>query len=84
MRFLCAPLPLTFTYITKMTSVGSLLGSAVVLLLSAILIWQQYLPWQYLLFSLPFFLISWNSHRPNIARLRAGTERRIGEKAKGL
>ncbi len=79
---LCAPLPLTFTYITKMTSVGSLLGSAVVLLLSAILIWQQYLPWQYLFFSIPFFFISWNTHRPNIARLRAGTERRIGEKAK--
>ena len=79
---LCAPIPFTFTYITKTTSIGSLSGSAVVLLLGVTLIWQEYLPWQYLLFILPFFLISWNSHRPNIARLRAGTERRIGEKPK--
>ena len=79
---LSAPIPFIFIYITRMTSIGSLLGSSLSLLIGVVLVWQQYLPWQYLFFSLPFLLISWNTHRPNIARLRAGRERRVGEKAK--
>jgi len=79
---LCAPIPFTFIYITRMTSVGSLLASSVTLLLGGVLIWQGYLPWEYIIFCVSFFLLSWNTHRPNIARLRAGTERRVGEKAK--
>ncbi|MGB0389198.1 MAG: glycerol-3-phosphate 1-O-acyltransferase PlsY [Ardenticatenaceae bacterium] len=79
---LCAPIPFTFVYITRMTSIGSLLASSMTLLLGCVLIWQTYLPWQYIFFCLPFFLISWNTHRPNIARLRAGTERRLGERRK--
>ncbi len=79
---LSAIIPLVFTYITRMSSVGSLLGSAVALLLAIVLVWQAYLPVAYLLFFVPFFLLSWISHRPNIARLQAGTERRLGEKAR--
>lgn len=73
--------PLTFTYITRMSSIGSLLGSAIALLLGGVLIWQGAIPWESILFLFPFFLLSWYSHRPNIARLQAGTERRIGDKA---
>lgn len=75
-------IPILMTYITMMTSVGSLLGSAVGLLVGAVLIWAGEIPAASLLFFLPFFLLSWYSHRPNIARLRAGNERRIGEKAR--
>ncbi|MCB0076438.1 MAG: glycerol-3-phosphate 1-O-acyltransferase PlsY [Anaerolineales bacterium] len=76
-----AILPVTFLWVTKMSSVASLLLSSVGLLVATLLVWQNYLPWQYLIFFLPFFLMSWETHRPNIQRLRAGTERRIGEKA---
>ncbi len=74
-------LPILFTYITRMSSIGSLLYSAMGLLLGSVLIWQGYLPAASLLFFVPFFLLSWSSHRPNIGRLRQGTERRLGEKA---
>lgn len=80
--FLSGILPLLFTYLTRMSSIGSLLGSAIALLLASVLIGFGNLPWEYLAFFLPFTALSWYSHRPNIARLRAGTERRIGDKAK--
>lgn len=75
-------IPISFTYITRITSIGSLLASSIALLLGGVLIWQDYLPWEDILLLLPFFLLSWQTHQPNIARLRAGNERRIGEKAK--
>jgi len=75
-------IPIIFTYITRMTSIGSLLAGAIGVLLGGVLIWQKYLPTEYLFFFFPFLLISWQSHIPNIKRLRAGTERRIGEKVK--
>ena len=81
---LAAPIPLLFTYVTRMSSIGSLLVSALALLLTGVLAWQGYFPAAYLAFALPFFLLSWYSHRPNLGRLRAGTERRIGEPAKPI
>jgi glycerol-3-phosphate acyltransferase PlsY len=75
-------IPLLFTYITLMTSIGSLLGSAIGLLLGLVLSWTGHVPVESLIFFVPFFVLSWYSHRPNLARLRAGNERRIGEKAK--
>ena len=79
---LAAVIPLTMTYITLMPSIGSLLGSAIGLLLGIVLVGANQIPAASLLFFGPFFLLSWYSHRPNSARLRAGNERRIGEKAK--
>ncbi|MBA3531259.1 MAG: glycerol-3-phosphate 1-O-acyltransferase PlsY [Ardenticatenales bacterium] len=79
---LAALIPLIMTYITMMTSIGSLLGSAIGLLLGVVLAWNGDIPWESLIFFVPFFLLSWYSHRPNLARLRAGNERRIGDKAK--
>ena len=75
-------LPALFTYITRMSSIGSLLASSMGLLMTGVLVWQGYLPAEYLIFFVAFFLLSWYSHRPNLARLMAGTERRIGEKSK--
>lgn len=75
-------LPIVFTYITKMSSIGSLMFTGVALLVSAILLYFGQKPAAYLIFFAGFCLISWYAHRPNIAKLRAGTERRIGEKAK--
>lgn len=73
-----APIPLLFVYITRMSSIASLLASAISLLVALLLVWQGYFPPPYLLYFVGFFLLSWYSHRPNIQRLMAGTERRIG------
>lgn len=81
---LVAIVPFIFTVLTRMSSVGSLLTSSLGLLIAVILVWQGYFPPAYLIYFVPFFLLSWYSHRPNIERLQAGTERRIGEKAKEL
>ncbi len=78
-----APIPIAFLFITRMSSIASLLGSSIALLVALLLVWQRYLPVAFLLFFVPFFLLSWHSHRPNIERLRAGTERRIGDKVAG-
>lgn len=75
-------IPISFAYITRITSIGSLLASSIALLLGGVLIWQTYMPWENILLLLPFFFLSWQTHQPNIARLRAGNERRFGEKAK--
>lgn len=79
---LMAIIPISFAYITRITSIGSLLASSIALLLGGVLIWQTYMPWENILLLLPFFFLSWQTHQPNIARLRAGNERRFGEKAK--
>lgn len=73
--------PALMTYVTRMSSVGSLLLSAVALVIGGVLIWQEYLPAAHFLFFLPYFFLSWYSHRPNIQRLKSGTERRLGQKA---
>jgi acyl phosphate:glycerol-3-phosphate acyltransferase len=75
-------IPLVMTYITRMSSIGSMLGSAIALLLGAVLAWYDVIPDASLFFFAPFFLLSWYAHRPNIQRLIAGTERRIGDKAR--
>ena len=75
-------LPVTFLIITRMSSIASMLLSSVGLLLAVLLVWQGYFPPEYLVYFVPFFLMSWWTHRPNIQRLMAGTERRLGEKAK--
>ena len=73
-------IPITLTYITRTTSIGSLLATAIGLQLGSVLIWQNYLPDAYFIFLIPVFLLSWETHRPNIRRLMAGNERRIGKK----
>ncbi len=79
---LSSVIPLLFLYITKLSSIAALLGSSIVLLLGGVLIWQRYLPPEAWVFIVPHFLLSWFSHRLSVQRLREGTERRIGQRAK--
>jgi glycerol-3-phosphate acyltransferase PlsY len=54
---------------------------AVMSLLSLIVAaWLGYVPYQYILTGVLNLLLMFNALRPNFARLRAGTERRIGQK----
>lgn len=82
LMLLSSVIPLLFLYITKVASIAALLGSSIALLLGGTLIWQGYLPPEAWVFLLPYFLLSWFSHRLNVQRLREGTERRIGGRAK--
>jgi glycerol-3-phosphate acyltransferase PlsY len=75
-------IPALMTYIVRMSSVGSLLVSSIALLLGSVMAWYEAIPDASLFFFAPFFLLSWYAHRPNISRLIAGTERRIGDKSK--
>jgi glycerol-3-phosphate acyltransferase PlsY len=77
-----AIIPIIFAYITRMSSIGSLLFSGIGFLIGLILVYYNAIPTAYLIYLGGFCLISWYAHRPNIERLRAGTERRIGDKAK--
>jgi len=77
--FLTGIIPIIFAYITRHTSIGSLLLSSMNLLLGSVLVSLGYFPPPYLIFFVSFFLLSWHSLRPNIQRLRAGNERRVRE-----
>ncbi len=69
----------TLVVITKYASVGSLTLVNLTPLVMAALALAGELPWAYLIFGLTIaVLITW-SHRPNIARLRAGSERKLGK-----
>ena len=46
----------------------------------AIFAWSGYTPYEYILGAVINLVIMFNALRPNFARIRAGTERRIGEK----
>lgn len=75
------PVPMLMTYITRMSSVGSLTASAQVVIFSLIFIWLGAMPPAYLVYTVGVAALSWYAHRSNIQRLRAGTERRFGQKA---
>ena len=62
---------------TKRVSVGSIASALACPFISLYFFWGHWLAW--LLITAPALTIVW-AHRENIARLRAGTERRIGEK----
>lgn len=76
-----AILPVLFAYLTRMSSIGSLLFTSIGLLISVLLYSVNSIPPAYLIYTAFFCAISWYAHRPNIQRLMAGNERRIGEKA---
>ena len=62
---------------TKRVSVGSIASALACPFISLYFFWGHWIAW--LLMTAPALTIVW-AHRENIARLRAGTERRIGEK----
>ena len=46
--------------------------------------WLGYTPYEYILGAVINLIIMFNALRPNFARIRAGTERRIGEKTENI
>ena len=65
--------------ITRYTSAGSLTLVNLTPPVMVALALARELPWAYLILGVTVaILVTW-SHRPNIARLRAGTERKLGE-----
>lgn len=76
---LAAPVFFGLIYVTRMVSLGSLLGTATGALISVVFVILGWLDAAWLLFTMGAVVIVWVAHRDNIARLMAGTERRIGE-----
>lgn len=65
--------------ITRMSSVGSLTGAAVILIAGTVLFVQGQLPLAYVLFIWVMAVFIVYLHRENIQRLLAGTENRFGK-----
>lgn len=76
---LAAPVFFGLIYVTRMVSLGSLLGTATGALLSLVFVALGWLDAGWLPFTMGAVVIVWVAHRDNIARLLAGTERRIGD-----
>ncbi len=67
--------------VTRYVSLGSLVGAALAPVLLAPWVYFQQQPLPYLAFALVGATLVIVQHRDNIARLQAGTERRLGEPA---
>jgi glycerol-3-phosphate acyltransferase PlsY len=66
--------------ITRYVSLGSLLGTAFGALVSVVFVVLGWLDAAWLVYTIPGVALVWYAHRDNIARLRAGTERRFDPK----
>ena len=62
---------------TRCVSVGSIAAAAICPVLALYFYWGQWAPW--LIIAATACVVIW-AHRANIARLRAGTENKIGAK----
>jgi glycerol-3-phosphate acyltransferase PlsY len=74
------PLMLLIVGLTRYVSVASLAGAAGAMLATALLAWSGAGSWPAFGYALLAGSVVIASHRDNIARLRAGTERRLGER----
>ena len=61
----------------RMASVGTLTGSATSLVTLILLAWLGHSPWEYVLYGIAQLIFVVIALRPNIQRIRNGTERRI-------
>jgi glycerol-3-phosphate acyltransferase PlsY len=68
--------------IGRMVSLASLGGSLIGLLLMAAFVYWGHYPFPYLIYGILAASLIWLRHIDNIQRLLAGTERKIGQKAK--
>jgi glycerol-3-phosphate acyltransferase PlsY len=66
--------------ITRYVSLGSLLGTAFGALVSVVFVVLGWLDAAWLVYTIPGVALVWYAHRDNLARLRAGTERRFDPK----
>lgn len=62
---------------TRYVSLGSLLGTGAGALISVVFVALGWLDAAWLVYTIPGVALIWYAHRDNIARLRAGTERRF-------
>ena len=76
---LAAPVFFGLIYVTRLVSLGSLLGTATGAIVSVVFVALGWLDAAWLIFTVGAVAIVWLAHRDNIQRLLAGTERRIGE-----
>jgi glycerol-3-phosphate acyltransferase PlsY len=74
---IAAPVFFGVIVVTRYVSLGSLLGTGFGTLVTIAFIALGWLPAGWLLYVVPGVAIVWIAHSDNIARLRAGTERRI-------
>lgn len=65
---------------TRYVSLGSLLGTGAGALISIVFVALGWLDAAWLVYTIPGVALIWYAHRDNIARLRAGTERRFDPK----
>ncbi len=77
----CGALTLIIMALTRYVSLGSLLGTAISLLVILVLALLGKQPMEYSIYSGAATILILAQHRDNIQRLRAGKERKIGEKA---
>jgi glycerol-3-phosphate acyltransferase PlsY len=77
------PVVMLAVWLTRYVSLGSLVGAAVAPLVTGVLAATGVVGWGAFAYALGCgLLIAW-AHRDNVARLRAGTERRLGEREAG-
>ncbi|MFQ6014841.1 MAG: glycerol-3-phosphate acyltransferase, partial [Anaerolineae bacterium] len=78
------PIPIVSLALTRYASVGSLTGAVLgsLVVMGLVIVARQ--PIQYSFYALGAGALIVYAHRPNIRRLLAGTERRIGEQAREL
>jgi glycerol-3-phosphate acyltransferase PlsY len=74
---LAAPVFFVVIGVTRYVSLGSLLGTAAGALVSVAFVALGWLDAAWLVYTIPGVALIWYAHRDNIARLRAGTERRF-------
>jgi glycerol-3-phosphate acyltransferase PlsY len=74
------PLMLLIVWLTRYVSAASLAGAAGAMLATGLLAWSGAGSWPAFGYALLAGSLVVASHRDNIARLRAGTERRLGER----
>lgn len=75
---------LVVVIVYRYMSLGSIVGATAIWAMLALLTVFNEFPPVYLLYGLIAVLLIYYQHRDNIARLLAGTERRIGEKAERI
>jgi acyl phosphate:glycerol-3-phosphate acyltransferase len=79
---LCIPIVFGIIYFTRYVSLASIIGCILATIFIAIQGWMGWMDWRYTIcIAAAAGYVIW-SHRDNIQRLRDGTERKIGEKAK--
>lgn len=77
----CGLVGLSLTGYASILSTSIAVSSLVLMIIFALL---GYTPYPYIIFGLLTMVIMLNALRPNFARLRAGTERRVGSKRKNI